>query len=220
MPREKLPYVNLFHRDFAHGVRGMPSNEVGDYIRLLCAMWDTVDGTLPMDVNRLHLALECRRSDVAKRITALVDRGKLFIGSDGLIHNSRTDRDRRTVEKALSAQVAGNLPGSSPQLAGKLSLDNAKKRGKSKGQVHGLARAPVTSITNSKSSLSALDDLDPQKSNGSASASHGSPGLEGRSPNSPSERESTGPPNYADQPVQATDALLRSLERMKPRKRR
>lgn len=220
MTRQKLPYVPFFHRDFAHGVRGMPNTEVGDYMRLLCAMWDTVDGALPMDVNRLHLALECRRSDVAKRISALVDRGKLFIGSDGLIHNSRTDRDRGIIQSALSAQVAGKLPASSPEVAGKLRPDNRKKPAKSRGEGTSLARAPVTTNTNSKSSLSVLDDLAAKKSNGSASASHGSPGLEGRSPNSPSERESTGPPNYSAEPVQASPALLRTLDRFTPKKRR
>lgn len=194
--RRKFARKDFYFRDFADGVRGMPRDQVGDYMRLLCALWDRDDEVLPLDVDVLHLILECRRSDVAARIRSLVDRGKIYVGEDWLIHNLRTDLDA-----GRSPQVAGKLRRSSAEVAAKLKPHNRKNATNSTEQgTSSRARAPSPSpkkggrppfhMRSTAANLQGFDSSsgDPKSSDDSASKRDGSLAIEGASPPASSAR--------------------------------
>jgi hypothetical protein len=94
MPRKKPPTVAFDYRAWAHGTSTMPPEERGDYITIMCAIWDTDDWAVPFDLEFLRGILHCfRHSDADKRVRRLIERGKLFLGPDGRIHNRRADTD-------------------------------------------------------------------------------------------------------------------------------
>ena len=82
-----LPWFKFYHDDFMKGIRGLTDEEVGFYIKTICAMYENggpvrdnnewlsrATGTHPRTLNRLK--------------AALVSKGKL-ITADGVIYNER-----------------------------------------------------------------------------------------------------------------------------------
>lgn len=127
MARRRHPRFDFYPTNFLDGVRGMPPEEIGDYIRLICAIYDQ-GGTLENNPNKLRYLLECRKVDVAKRLQKLIDREKLYVDADGFLHNPRADKQMRISPSSpsTSAQVT-------PQLALKLTPKRAEKPHDSNG---------------------------------------------------------------------------------------
>lgn len=125
---------------FSNGVRGMPRAMVGDYIRLLCAMYDA-GGAIENDPEKLRHALVCeKRPEAAKRVAALISTGKIHIGGDGLLHNRRTDEETAMLRRrpALPPHSASTAPAvreqcasSKPKKPTKTANGSAQKPGKS-----------------------------------------------------------------------------------------
>lgn len=140
MPRTKKPSVDFYFSDWAEGTKHLTREEKGDYITLLCAIWDTLDGGIPNDPEWLRVQLQCRRVDARKRVDRLIELRKLYIGRDGKVHNYRTDLDRRKIAEdadtssaPTSAQVDAKLTPSSAQLALNLAANAANKSAKTNG---------------------------------------------------------------------------------------
>lgn len=129
----RASWTKWFHRDFVHGTRGMPEAEVGRYVRLLCAMFDSDDGTISGDVEHLHLILECRRSDVAAKLEPLIARNKIFRTADGRLHNGRVDADivRQAQVDAKLGRTSRQVP---QQMPLKLEAQKANSAAKSDGE--------------------------------------------------------------------------------------
>ena len=60
MPRRKPPSVNFYYEDWAYGTSKLPRELKGDYITILCEIWDSPDYAIDFDVKRLRVVLGCR----------------------------------------------------------------------------------------------------------------------------------------------------------------
>jgi uncharacterized protein YdaU (DUF1376 family) len=96
--RARKPGFVLFIDDFLGGTIAMTAAEVGDYIRLLCNLYDK-GGRIEANQDQLRHIFKCRPQDVAKRLQRLIDLGKIFTDRTGLIHNGRVDREIKNIEE-------------------------------------------------------------------------------------------------------------------------
>jgi hypothetical protein len=209
MPRKKYPRFDFYSTNFLDGVRGMPAAEVGDYIRLLAHMYDN-GGTVEFNPDKLRHLLECRKVDVAKRIQKLIDREKIYIDTDGFLHNPRVDKQMEI--SPVCAQVGAKLGSSCAQVGAKLKPNAAKNATKStKAGTSSRARAPSPSPIKEKEKekeRQSAQRIGEQFFNGSALAAIGALALGRRAPTPlPSTHD---PPDYSHDPVEPSEALVNS----------
>jgi len=148
MTRKKFPRVDFYYQDWAHGTRGMSPAHKGDYITIMCEIWDAPDYAIDFDLERLRVVLGCyHRSEAKKRIEALIAADKLFIGSDGRIHNVRADLDKNgEIEQRSPERSARDHPRDQAQSRLNLGSISAKTPTKSTtGGTSSRARAPSPS---------------------------------------------------------------------------
>jgi uncharacterized protein YdaU (DUF1376 family) len=95
-------YFKFYTDDFVAGTMSMTAAELGDYVRILCLIYDQ-DGKVPNDPYVLRHALKCRKAaEVAKRIRRLMDIGKLGVDSDGFLHNGRASKEIVKFTRAIT----------------------------------------------------------------------------------------------------------------------
>jgi hypothetical protein len=145
--RKKIPHFTFYGEDFLDGTRGMPSAEVGDYIRLLCMIYDA-DGRLRFEPYGMRSLLGCTRSiDVVQRVMRLVARGKLNLSADGYLTNGRATKEVEKRQKWQEMSGAAN-PAANPAAKGAAKPQTSSKKSKQnqEGSVHS-RRNPVPEDT-------------------------------------------------------------------------
>lgn len=215
MPRRKIPHFNLYPSNFLDGTRDMSGQEVGDYIRLLCLMYDH-EGPIDFDPAKLRLLLGCiRRPDCVKRIQRLIDLGKILVDADGKLHNPRVDEELRkradwqkNIEK--KARVEASI---TPSISAEWSEKSAKKTNKNKDRGNTRARIQNPDKEKKEKKESAAP---PQVLNRNSSgwAALGVPLLNGGTPSPPPEPQAQPPPreipDYSHERIEPTPALERT----------
>jgi hypothetical protein len=189
MARKKFPRFDFYPTNFLDGVRGMPAAEVGDYIRLMAHMYDA-GGVVEYDPEKLRHLLECRKVDVEKRIQKLIDREKIYIDECGFLHNPRVDKELEIDD--VCPQVGGKLGSSCAQVDAKLKPNAAKNQEKTKGDGTS-SRARALSLSLNKKIFSS-----------------GLVSGQGKNFSSPPEKAARDPPDYSNEPIEPSPALLRS----------
>jgi uncharacterized protein YdaU (DUF1376 family) len=186
MPRKKIPHFMLFYDDFMNGTKLMDRGEVGDYIRLLCQIYDE-GGAIEFNPGLLRHVLQCRAADVGKRIWRLVELGKLWIDDQQLIHNKRADseiegRDLWIGAKSIEAnkKKIARLAATCAQLDANLSANTPQNAMNSMGV--GTPRARPVPVKKDSSSKLAPSVQAREAGNGSALWADGALGLGGRAP--------------------------------------
>src|SRR5262245_45162487 len=102
MSRKKIPHFRFYIDDFLRGTSSMSASEVGNYVRLLCAIYDQ-DGRLENDPYALrHLLGVPRAVDAIKAVERLLWFGKLWVDPEGYLHNGRADEE---IEKRHEFQI-------------------------------------------------------------------------------------------------------------------
>jgi uncharacterized protein YdaU (DUF1376 family) len=177
MPRKKIPHFRFYPTDFLDGTKDMSAANVGDYIRLLCAIYDQ-DGRVLNDPYALrHLLGVPRAVDASKAVERLIWFGKLWVDSDGYLRNGRADEE---IEKRHEFQTRNPAAKGAAKGAALGVTGTPKKRGKTKG-AGTLARAFPNPKDKSSKEVPYLRAQDGDDS----AAMAGSPGCEGRSPAMP-----------------------------------
>lgn len=196
MSRKKIPHFRFYPTDFLDGTKGMSAAVVGDYIRVLCAIYDQ-DGRLPNEPYSLrHLFNVPRASDAIKVVERLIWFGKLWIDTDGYLRNGRADHE---IEKRHEFQTKNPAAKGAANPAVKGAAGTPKKPMKTMG-VGTPARAFSSSYNNNLTKLA--PSFHPRETtNGSAPAAAGSLGLEGRSPQPPTAKGRAPSPDKPWPPV-------------------
>jgi hypothetical protein len=116
-----MRFFKLYTDDFMIGTMTMSPAEAGDYIRLLCFLYDH-DGRVKNDPYVLrHVLLHCTQTRHARaRVQRLIDLGKLSIDTENCLHNGRTDREIEAliggIKGSLSPlSVPSNTPSGTPK---------------------------------------------------------------------------------------------------------
>jgi uncharacterized protein YdaU (DUF1376 family) len=144
------PFFKLYTSDFMAGTLSMTAAEVGDYIRLLCVLYDH-DGQVKNDPYVLRHALRVSRiRDAKTRIGRLLELGKLSVDNLGNIHNGRTDEEcgrRATSPESEARRTQSRTPentmfSSRARDRAKLQLDifNSNPKGSSSARDSALRR--------------------------------------------------------------------------------
>jgi uncharacterized protein YdaU (DUF1376 family) len=198
MSRKKIPHFRLYIDDFLSGTKDMSAAVVGDYIRLLCAIYDQ-DGQLRFDPFALRHVLGCTRAvDVTQRVMRLVVIGKLNLSREGFLSNGRADRE---LEKRQEFQNENPAAKGAAKGAAKPQVSYPKNPIKTNEAVHPRAQ----SFPRNNFDMSLLGGRARENGNGSAPASAGALGLEGRAPQPPIAKGGAPPP---DRPWPPPSALL------------
>jgi uncharacterized protein YdaU (DUF1376 family) len=155
----RIPHFRLFVDDFLRGTQSMTRAEVGDYIRLLCVIYDN-DGKVLLDPYLLRHPLRCNRAvDATRQIQRLIDLGKLSVDRAGYLHNGRADLE---IEKRVNYL---SVPAANPAV--NPAVNPAASRAKNT-MFSSRARAgavPESLYNNSNNSTSARDSALRHRSN-------------------------------------------------------
>lgn len=152
MPRKKIPHFRLYIDDFLRGTITMTASEVGDYIRLLCVIYDQ-NNQVKNDAHVLRHFLGCNRPRETRiRIRRLIELGKLSVDKDGYLHNGRADLE---IEKRI---VAGTVSEASDSLP-------AEPKKSMNSRARAQVPVPVYLNSNLKSPSSARDSALRRRSN-------------------------------------------------------
>lgn len=99
----KSPAFQFYVGDFLVGVMGMPNDDVGVYIKLLCLQW--ANDSLPADAKELA-TLAGARKPVSIAVLA-----KLPVADDGRRRNVRLERERAKQESYRDGKAAAGAAG-------------------------------------------------------------------------------------------------------------
>lgn len=100
------PFFQFYASDWLAGTRGLTATETGVYITLVAMMYE-VEGPIANDAKRLARLCGSTPAAFKKSVDALVEAGKLTLGSEGFFNRRvQIEIEKRTEKRAAASQSA------------------------------------------------------------------------------------------------------------------
>lgn len=150
MAAGKARHVDFYFDEYIAGVAGILNAEEQGVYWMVCSLIMSEGGTIPENHRRLSMLCGVRPSDSKRIVASLVEKGKIFIQTDGKLAQKRAQSE---VEKSLNriqraSEVGAN--GGRPRSKTKQNQENVKPDGFPEQNLTTNHQPPTTNLEGKK----------------------------------------------------------------------